>query len=67
MPLVFLPHPMMTRTTAEIEQLADGHLENSPREGQVIQLLARIVVAELQFRYNNRDNADIFGEAIRGC
>ena len=24
-------------------------------------------VAEFQFRYNNRDNEDIFGEAIRGC
>ncbi len=26
-----------------------------------------LYVAEFQFRYNNRDNADIFGEAIRGC
>lgn len=24
-------------------------------------------VAEFQFRYNNRDNADIFGAAIAGC
>jgi transposase-like protein len=24
-------------------------------------------VAEFQFRYNNRENADIFGTAIRGC
>jgi hypothetical protein len=24
-------------------------------------------VAEFKFRYNNRLNADIFGEAIRGC
>ncbi len=24
-------------------------------------------VAEFQFRYNNRENADIFGAAIRGC
>jgi hypothetical protein len=23
--------------------------------------------AEFQFRYNNPDNADIFGEANRGC
>src|ERR1700674_1453070 len=26
-----------------------------------------LYVAEFQFRYNNRDNADIFGEAINGC
>ena len=26
-----------------------------------------LYVAEFQFRYNNRLNADIFGEAIRGC
>jgi hypothetical protein len=24
-------------------------------------------VAEFQFRYNNRENEDIFGEAIRAC
>jgi hypothetical protein len=24
-------------------------------------------VAEIQFRYNNRENADIFGTAINGC
>jgi hypothetical protein len=24
-------------------------------------------VAECQFKYNNRDNADIFGAAITGC
>jgi transposase-like protein len=26
-----------------------------------------LYVAEFQFRYNNRQNADIFGDAIRGC
>jgi ISXO2-like transposase domain len=26
-----------------------------------------LYVAEFQFRYNNRHNADIFGAAIKGC
>ena len=26
-----------------------------------------LYVAEFQFRYNNRHNPDIFGEAIAGC
>jgi ISXO2-like transposase domain len=26
-----------------------------------------LYVAEFQFRYNNRENADIFGAAISGC
>jgi hypothetical protein len=26
-----------------------------------------LYVAEFLFRYNNRENADIFGTAIRGC
>lgn len=26
-----------------------------------------LYVAEFQFRYNNRLNDDIFGEAIKGC
>ena len=26
-----------------------------------------LYVAEFQFRYNNRDNDDIFGEALKGC
>ena len=34
----------------EIEQLAEGHFDGSPREREVLRLLARIVVAELQFR-----------------
>jgi len=35
---------------AEIEPLADGQFGGSPREHEVVCLLARIVVAELQFR-----------------
>jgi hypothetical protein len=34
----------------EIERLAQGHRDGSDREGQIIVLLARIVVAELGFR-----------------
>ena len=34
----------------EIEQLADGQFNNSTRERQLIQILARVVKAELQFR-----------------
>jgi hypothetical protein len=34
----------------EIEQLAGGAFGDSERERQVIQLLARVVVAELRFR-----------------
>jgi hypothetical protein len=34
----------------EIEALAEGHFNDSAREREVIHLLARIVVAELQFR-----------------
>lgn len=34
----------------DIEQLAAGTFDNSERERQVIQLLARVVVAELNFR-----------------
>ena len=26
-----------------------------------------LYVAEFQFRYNNRENPNIFGEAMRGC
>jgi hypothetical protein len=35
---------------AEIDRLAQGHLDGSERERQIIQLLARIVAAELAFR-----------------
>lgn len=34
----------------EINQLADGHFTGADRERQIVQILARIVVAELQFR-----------------
>jgi transposase-like protein len=26
-----------------------------------------LYLAEFQFRFNNRKNLDIFGEAVRGC
>jgi hypothetical protein len=34
----------------EIEQLANGHWEGSARELQIVQVLARIITAELRFR-----------------
>ena len=34
----------------EIDRIAEGHQEDSPRQREVVQLLARIVIAELQFR-----------------
>jgi hypothetical protein len=34
----------------EIDRLAEGHYGDTPRQREVVQLLARIVVAELQFR-----------------
>jgi hypothetical protein len=34
----------------DIERLANGQREDSERERQIVQLLARIVTAELQFR-----------------
>jgi hypothetical protein len=34
----------------EINRIADGEFDDSERERQVIQILARIVAAELQFR-----------------
>jgi hypothetical protein len=30
-------------------------------------LTVSLYVAEFQFRYNNRENTDIFGTAIKGC
>ena len=45
---------------------------SAPISPQAVQtILPRAIipeyVAEFQFRYNNRDNADIFGAAIAGC
>lgn len=40
LPLVFLPHPMMTKTPAEIEQLADQVLD------EVVQRLTGAAAAE---------------------
>jgi hypothetical protein len=34
----------------EINRLAEGNLDGSERERQLIQVLARVVTAELQFR-----------------
>lgn len=39
----------------EIERLAGGTFENSERERQIIQLLSRVVLAELQFRSERTD------------
>jgi hypothetical protein len=35
---------------SEIERIAEGEYNDSPHQREVVQLLARIVVAELQFR-----------------
>lgn len=34
----------------EIEQLAEGSFQNSPRDRELAQLLARVVIAELEFQ-----------------
>jgi hypothetical protein len=34
----------------EIDQLAEGQIETSPRKQQLIQVLAKVVIAELRFR-----------------
>ena len=39
----------------EIRLLAEGQLGDGPRERQVIQLLARVVAAELQYRAENAE------------
>ena len=40
----------LRRLLPEIDQLAEGQTDGSERERQVIQLLARVVSAELGFR-----------------
>jgi hypothetical protein len=42
----------------EIEKIAQGQFEGSAREHQVLQILARIVAAELQYRADNSENGD---------
>ncbi len=39
----------------EIVELADGSFENAPRQRQLVQVLARIVVNELRFRADRLD------------
>ena len=39
----------------EIRRLAEDHLDDPARERQVVQLLARVVAAELQFRAENAE------------
>ena len=43
---------------AEIERIAEGDFaeDDSPRQREVVQLLARIVVAELQFRAEHAES-----------
>jgi hypothetical protein len=42
--------------------------ENGRARGDIILPVPKpLYVAEFQFRYNNRENADIFGVAISGC
>ena len=42
----------------EIDKLAQGQFEGSARERQVLQILARIVAAELQYRADNAESSD---------
>jgi hypothetical protein len=39
----------------EIHSLAEGQFNDSPRERQLVQLLARVTVAELRFREEHTD------------
>lgn len=40
----------LRQTLPGIDRLADGHYDNSERQRQVVQILARLVSAELGFR-----------------
>jgi hypothetical protein len=42
----------------EIDKIAQGEFDGSARERQVLQILARIVVAELQYRADNPEDGD---------
>jgi hypothetical protein len=49
------------RLLVDLQALGDRH---SPQDQPQVFAL---YVAESQFKYNNRQNADIFGAAIVGC
>ncbi len=64
------PKSMYHRQPDIIDDLrADQRAEDRAgfRKGDVPGLDFPLYVAEFQFRYNNRLNADIFGTAIEGC
>ena len=42
----------------EIDKIARGEFDGSARERQVLQVLARIVAAELQYRADNREDRE---------
>ncbi len=74
----FYPHKSVYHTRAEY---VTGAIHTNTIEGfwslikrgvvgtyhKVSKKYLPLYVAEFQFRYNNRLNDDIFGEAIRGC
>jgi transposase-like protein len=74
----FFPHGMVDHSR---KQYVVGALHTNTIEGfwslikrgvmgsyhKVSRKYLPLYVAEFQFRYNNRTNPDIFGEAIRGC